>query len=198
MARRKKRDRYLKELRKELEILRCPDVHGVLDYVKELIDESIEDGLTEAEAIENLPTPRSAAREYSNLFKGVDSSEREKRYQRRRSGRNPIALILFFPFWVVLIALHFTLLVTLWVLAIAFATLPFALCASGIACFVATPLSFAVGPGHGMLAIGAGVLLIGLGLLFILLPMAFGKLAVKFSKTVPSLYRWIFTGKGRS
>ena len=83
------RRKYLSDLKLELRHLGSSDFNSVIDYVNELIDDTIDDGYSEAEAIGLLPDPESAAREFSeNGFQtgATRNDSRDNRY--RSTGRS--------------------------------------------------------------------------------------------------------------
>ena len=193
-----KRSEYLQLLRKELKAIGCRDIRGVLDYVNEMIDDSMEAGLSEEEAIWNLPYPRRAAKEFSGIYTEMPADEKT-RIKRTSSGpRNPILLLLTFPLWFTLITLWFVGAVLVFTFVMLTIILPVAFFAAGISSFVTSVLAFiSYGPAAGFIALGVGVACIGLGILFACLVSLAFKGFGKYCKSGGKLFKWIFVKKGK-
>lgn len=194
------RKKYLKDLRVELKNLGSQDIDGIITYVNEIIDDQIETGLSEEEAVWNLPHPDKAAREFNDSFSNNETKTSKKEdkteSKKKRHGRHPALIILTFPLWFTLIMLYVSIIITFWSLVVTVIVLPIAFVAGSVFTGVFTPASFMAGPQFGLFSIGAIFALIALAIFSILLIKVMIKGSVGVSKSLPVLIRWVFTTEG--
>ena len=141
-----KKEQFLKELRIRISDLPYPDLRRSLDYYSEMIDDRIEDGLSEEDAVKKIGTPAMAA---VQILQDLPVTTLAKaRIGGSRSGLATALIIIGSPIWIALLAVALSLVVT------AFAVL-FSLIATLLSLVIvlwAVELSFAVG------ALGATVI----------------------------------------
>ena len=162
------KQRYLRELRRELRGVPAREREKLVDYYSEIIDDAYERGKTTREVFEGLDSPRGAAQNYlreSHVAAAFDAtlpkSEGVKKGEGEPSGGRILARILVF-------FLAFPL-------SIAGVGVLLALIAAGLAVMVAglggVGVSFGLMGGHVALAfaqIGMGIGAVGVGLLLLI------------------------------
>ena len=165
---------FLLALEARLEGLPEADRQASLDFYSEMLDDLVEGGMTEAEAVASLGSPEAIAEEIlmdTPLPKLIKAKMKPKRRMRAWE----IVLIavgspVWFPILIALFAVALSLYITLWavVLSLYAANVAMAACApTGIAAAV---VLFASGkPAAALLFLGAGLALAGLSILWFLL-----------------------------
>ncbi|MEG2116522.1 MAG: DUF1700 domain-containing protein [Clostridia bacterium] len=186
---------FLSELAKSLKRFPQNEVDKSIDFYSELIDDKIEDGISEEEAVESLGSPTSVA------GKIIDESPFRALYTSAKlenDGGNSSATTTKsrqFPTWaivllsvtaIVWVPLAFALTVTVWAVVFALIATVLAMVVSGVVFLVASPIAFAqLGSVGGFMVIGLSMIAIGLGIFAI-----FG--AIYLFKGVVSLSKKIF------
>ena len=170
-----KKNEFLSEVEKRLTGLSAEDITRSVDYYAEMIDDRVEDGIPEEDAVLEMGSPEEAASAILlDMPLGKVVKARIKR-QRRLKGWETAMLIIGSPLWLSLgiaaVAVVFALLVSLWAIVFALYAVMLALAVSGIACAVlgamaVFPGNYAAGAGE----IGIGLVCLGLGaMLFVAL-----------------------------
>lgn len=168
------KERFLIELASALAGLPEDDVEKSLEYYSEMIDDRIEDGLSEQEAVADLGTIeeiRAQIIKDTPLPKLIKERVKSKR---SLNGLEITLLIVGFPIWFPLLiaaaAVILSVYVTLWSVIIAFFAVDIAFFAAALAGVLASLPVFITGnAAAGLLLIGAGLLCAGLGLLWFFL-----------------------------
>lgn len=192
---------FLSSLRENLHGLSEEDIKKSLDYYSEMIDDRIEDGMTEEEAVVDVGTPDECANAIlmdmplSKVVKAKIKKERSVKWWE-------ILLIvlgapLWFPLLMAVLSVVFAVVVTLFSVVVVFAACVIVLVVCGLF-FVAVGIweLFRAMLASGLFGIGIGLAAIGCGILATLLVI----LAVKFSiwllKAFARLIKSLFISKG--
>ncbi len=151
---------FFMELYGRLEGLSEEDRKRSADYYAEMIDDRMEEGLSEEEAVAAVGSPEEIAR---GILSEVPPSAREERKPRKRwSPMAVVLLILGAPLWIPLLAaaacILLAVLIVIVAAAVSFFAADLALAAGGAAGLLGGVLM--LGTGHGV----SGVFLIGGGL----------------------------------
>ena len=149
------------------------DRQASLDFYSEMLDDLVEGGMTEAEAVASLGSPDAIAEEIL-LEMPLPKLVKAKMKKRRLSGLEITLLAVGFPIWlpisIALLAVVFAIYISLWAVVVSLyaANVAMAACApTGIAAAV---VLFASGkPTAALLFLGAGLALAGLSILWFLL-----------------------------
>ena len=149
------------------------DRQASLDFYSEMLDDLVEGGMTEAEAVASLGSPDAIAEEIL-LEMPLPKLVKAKMKKRRLSGLEITLLAVGFPIWlpisIALLAVVFAIYISLWAVVVSLyaANVAMAACApTGIAAAV---VLFASGkPTAALLFLGAGLVLAGLTVLWLLL-----------------------------
>ena len=156
-------------LRRRLAGLPPEDVEATLEYYNEMIDDRVEEGLSEAEAVAALGS-------MDEIVDAVLADTplpvlvRQRIKPKRTLGVWAIILlVLGFPLWFPILATVAALLITafalLWALVLTFWAVDLALAVSGIAGIVAAVAALFQGGGRTMMALGGGLVCCGLAIL---------------------------------
>lgn len=165
---------YLDTLRKNLDGLPEKDIEHAVAYYAEMIDDRIEDGMSESEAVADIVSPEEAAAETLRaipLHKLVAARVKPKRALRVWE---IVFLVLGSPIWLSLlisvVAVVFSIYAVLWSLVAVLYALELSFAAAGVAC-VALCFCYFASPYHDGIAEGIAVLGMGLASLGLVLPM---------------------------
>lgn len=164
---------FLLALEARLEGLPEADRQASLDFYSEMLDDLVEGGMTETEAVASLGSPEAIAEEIL-LEMPLPKLVKAKMKKRRLSGLEITLLAVGFPIWlpigIALLAVVFAIYISLWAVVVSLyaANVAMAACApTGIAAAV---VLFASGkPTSALLFLGAGLALAGLSILWFLL-----------------------------
>ncbi|MBQ4140209.1 MAG: DUF1700 domain-containing protein [Clostridia bacterium] len=189
---------FLAELRAAISGLPEADIEKSLDFYSEMIDDRVEDGIPEEEAVSALGSVEDIK---TQILKDIPITKiiKEKVKPRRSFRGWEIALIILgFPLWFPLLiaagAVIFSVYVTLWSVIVALFAADVAFFAAAVAGLLGSLPIFILGnAAAGMLLIGAGLLCAGLGILWFFLCVAVTKAIVWLTKV---FIKSIFIGKG--
>ena len=165
---------FLLALEARLEGLPEADRQASLDFYSEMLDDLVEGGMTEAEAVASLGSPEAIAEEIlmdTPLPKLIKAKMKPKRRMRAWE----IVLIavgspVWFPILIALFAVALSLYITLWAVVLSLYAADLAFAVSAPAGILAAVVLFASGkPAAALLFLGAGLALAGLSILWFLL-----------------------------
>lgn len=198
-----KKKEFLTELRYRLRGLPKDEIDQRVEFYSEMIDDSIEDGLTEEKAVENIGSidevVRTVASETSLLK--IMKHQRESRPRRRIRPWEIVLLILGFPLWfpllIIFLVLCLVLCLLLWILPIVAYTV-FAAVIVGSVGSVAIGVSNAVtgNAGFGGLYAGMGIAGLGVAILIFFIGIIVTKLTFKLNKLIFTGIKLSFIGRG--
>ncbi len=159
-----------------------------LEYYSELLDDMMEEGMTEAEATAKLGSPNQIAQ---NILQEMPLSKLVSTRMKPRSGWTPLAIVLAVvgsPVWVPLllaaVAVVLALFVSIWALGFAAVAVVIALAVA----VVAAPI-FAIRA--AVLTLPLGLMLLGAGLVLLGLCVLGGLMAVELCKLLWQLTVWL-------
>ncbi len=187
---------FLNELEKYLITLPKNDVSSHILFYGEMIDDIVEDGKTEEEAVMQIGTPKEVANQIikeTPLYKFA--KEKVNKVAKINRSAHEIALIIVgSPIWISLLVAGFavalSLYVSLWAVAISLFASALAFVVSGIGCVVLCVHTFIIGNAWaGVVFIGFTLVLLGLSILVFYLAKLLAKFAIYIIKR-------IFMGKG--
>ncbi len=163
------KNEFLTELRSRLEGLFEADRNQSLDYYSEMIDDRMEDGLSEEEAVAAVGTPSELAEQILGEMPFAKLVKARVRNRRKMSGGEIALLIIGFPLWfplllaglIILFALYFSFWVSIASLWITEASLGLA----AVAGVVSSPLWLVQGLGWPcMFMLSSGLFAAGLSI----------------------------------
>ena len=164
---------FLLALEKRLEGLPEADRQASLDFYAEMLDDLVEGGMTEAEAVATLGSVDTIAEEIL-MDTPLPKLVKAKMKKRRLSGLEITLLAVGFPIWlpilVSLLSVIFAIYVSLWAAVISLYAANVAMAACAPTGILAAVVLFASGkPTAALLFLGAGLALAGLSILWFLL-----------------------------
>ena len=164
---------FLLALEKRLEGLPEADRQASLDFYAEMLDDLVEGGMTEAEAVATLGSVDTIAEEIL-MDTPLPKLVKAKMKKRRLSGLEITLLAVGFPIWlpilVSLLSVIFAIYVSLWAVVISLYAANVAMAACAPTGILAAVVLFASGkPTAALLFMGAGLALAGLSILWFLL-----------------------------
>lgn len=184
---------FLNSIQSRLNGLPEDEIQKSIDYYSEMIDDRIEDGMSEEEAVSEIGSVDEAIK---GILDNIPLSKMIKAKAKKERTLKTWQIVLISvtsPVWAPLLLTFFILIAVFylvaWVCVIAFFAVDLALFLSGIASFIvgiATLFRFAVaGP---LMAIGAGLILIG-GAVMLFIPLM--KLSKQTAKLAKKIVLWI-------
>ena len=200
-----KRIEFLNQLKARLWALPEADVQCSLDYYGEMIDDRMEDGLSEEEAVAAIGDLDEIVKQILTESPRMPVTvKKEENYQKQKRGLETwmiVLLVLGSPLWIPLVAsvigTVFSIYVSLWAVVIALYAVAFALAVAALGCIVGS--FFMVGRiAEVMVAWGAALLCAGLAILLFMLGNLAGKGMVKLTKLCWKGIQNLFRGKERT
>lgn len=173
---------FLAALRYALQGLPREDIEKTADYYSEMIDDRVEDGLSEEEAVAAVGSVDDIVRQTASEIPLPTLMQRKLRPKRSLAGWEIALLILGAPVWLPLLiaagAVVLSVLIVLWAVVISLYAVALSLAVAGIGAVVAVflPAGSGVSP---LLGIGAGLLLAGLGILLFVAMISASKALVR-------------------
>ena len=160
---------FLTTLENHLQALPRSEIDKTLAYYSEIIDDRMEEGMSEAEVVGNLGTPEAVARQ---IIQDMPiASLIKERTQKKRSIAQNIVLICTFPLWMplllALLSVIFALYMAFWAVVVALFAVVFSMVVAGLAVCVAAAFAFPVNVGMALACLGAGLILLGIGMLLL-------------------------------
>ena len=179
---------FLQLLERALAQLPEEERRANLEYYSELLDDMLEEGMTEAEATAKLGSPSQIAQ---NILQEVPLGKLVSTRMKPKSGWTPLAIVLAVvgsPVWVPLllagVAVVLALFVSIWALGFAAVAVVIALAVA----VVAAPI-FAVRA--AVMTLPLGLMLLGAGLVLLGLCVLGGLMAVELCKLLWQLTVWL-------
>ena len=192
---------FLLALDKRLGVLSDEDRRASLDYYAEMLDDLIESGMTEQEAVASLGSVDAIAEEILMDVPLPKLVKAKMKGKRRMTGTELTLLIVGFPIWFPLLisvfAVIFSVYVSLWAVVISLYAADLSLAVSAPAALVGAILLFAAGqPASALLFLGAMLALAGLAILLFLGCNAAAKGVVRLGKLTLRGIKACFIRKG--
>ena len=194
-----KKEEFLIELEKRLQGLPKKDIEERLEFYSEMIDDRVEEGLTEDEAIKDIGGTDEAIRQITDDTPITTLVKEKFKPKKSVSGLTILLLILGFPLWLplflVLIVLTLVMFLLLWVLVIVSYSAEVALI-GGTAIY---SIQFADKVTKGSFNFGyLGIVTLGVGLSLLFIPVCYyaTKATAKITKNFfRSIKRRLIGGK---
>ena len=194
---------FLNALKEGLKGLPEKDIEERLTFYGEMIDDRIEEGLSEEAAVKEIGTVDEVVQQIvaeTPLTKIVKEKIKPKR---RMRAWEIILLILGFPLWFPLLAaagaIILALYVTLWSLVIALWAVEIAFIVAAVALFVGAIVFFISGHGlAGLFVLGAALIFAALAIFLFFACVAASKGTVLLAKKIVIGIKNLFVGKERT
>ena len=163
---------FLLTLDKRLTVFSDADRRAFLDYYSEMLDDLMENGMTEADAVASLGSVDSIAEEILMDMPLAKLVKAKMKKRRRLTGVEITLLIVGFPIWLPLLisafAIAFSVYVCLWAVVISLYAADLSLAVGSLAGLVGAIMMFVGGqPTSALLFLGAMLVLAGLSILML-------------------------------
>ena len=194
------KEEYLAALKKRLSGLSEEDINERISFYEEIIDDRIEDGVSEEEAVASIGTVDSVVDQILSEIP-VRKFVKNKVTEKRKSGAGTVVLwILLFPIWfpllITVFAILFSLYIVIWVLVLCLYIVDLSFALSAVVCFIAIFVYLYCGnPPGALFALGAGIFMTGLAILLFPACNAFAKGVCVLTKKVLLSIKNRFVGK---
>ena len=193
-----KKTDFLAQLGNQLSGLSSTDLEKSLAYYNEMIDDRIEDGASEEEAVAAVGTPQQAATQILSEMPLTKFLKVKMKKAERLPTWATVLLIIGSPIWLSLIIAAFAVVISLAAAAFAVVVSVYAVLWSALITLWALGLAFVISPlfgiflliisiangnaGGGIALLGAGFTLGGLSVYLLRFCLYFTKITAKFSK----------------
>ena len=185
------KNEFTRELKGRINHLPKAERRKILQYYYEMISERMEDGMTEAEAIDALGDLDELLSEYTPMEKAPRRGPKLRAW-------HIIMLICGAPLWIPFVAVMLCIMlafyIIIWALVVLFYAVFVCLAACGFALtFASFAGLFTGGVPYFFMLFGAGVFVSGLAILWLLACNAFAKAMAKVTgKTSKGIFRFFF------
>ena len=199
---------FIKKLKEMLSNLPEKEINERIDFYLEMIDDRIEDGLTEEQAIKDIGTVEDVAKQIIDeipLFKIIKHKLKSKNKtkntapKRKRTWWEITLLAIGSPIWFSLLisffAVIFSLYVSLWVVVISLYAVDLSLFLSGLSVIAGLVLIFTDGLSVGLLIIAGGIMCVGISILFFYVCKYTAKFTIFITKKLARLIKNSFVRK---
>ena len=180
---------YLDRIRLLLQSLPEEDRERSLAFYAESIDDRVEDGMSEEEAVASMENPEEAAKAILMDMPLPTLVKARVKTRRKRDVLEILLLVLGAPLWLplllTLLLLGLTVILVVWVLVLSLGAVALSLALAGLACLVGTVTVLASsGLPTLLLGPGAALVLAGLAILMGFVTVGAARLAVALDKAM--------------
>ena len=111
---------YLESIRSRISAMPADDVNRFMDYYSEMIDDRVEDGLSEEEAVADMGSPDAAVEQILEDMPLTKLVKEKIKPKHELKAWEVVLIVLGSPVWIPLLITAAVLLLTLWIVAFAF------------------------------------------------------------------------------
>ena len=192
---------FLALLKKKLSGLPSEDMEERLAFYAESIDDRVEEGLTEAEAVAEIGSVEDVSAQIMSEIPITKLLKERVKPKRRLSALEITLLVLGSPIWlsllIAVLAVILSLYVVIWAVIISLWAAAVSLIACAVVCPIAGILLLFKGEGsQGLIMISAGLVCTGLAILALPICRALSKGAWLLAKKLTLGLKKLFIGKG--
>ena len=189
---------FLSELRSKLQGLPPEDIDERVSFYEEMINDRIDDGKTEEEAIADIGTVDDVVKEIAKDTPLVKLVKEKMKPKRRIKAWEIVLIVLGFPLWFPLLITALVLImvfwILVWVMVIVTYAVEIALSAASVAGVVAFFAYFLNGE-MNYTAIGASIMCAGAAILFVFACIGATKGSIALTKGIITGIKMLFIGK---
>lgn len=166
------KEEYLDAIRGRISAMPADDINRFMDYYSEMIDDRMEDGLSEDEAVADMGSPDAAVEQILEEMPLTKLVKEKIKPKHELKAWEVVLIVLGSPVWIPLLITAAVLLLTLWIVAfallISFYAVVLSFVVAGICGLICTiPLFIANNPYTAVLMLGAALIGIGIAILFV-------------------------------
>lgn len=189
---------FLSELRSKLQGLPPEDIDERVSFYEEMINDRMDEGKTEEEAVAEIGSVEDVVREIAKDTPLVKLVKEKMKPRRRIRAWEIVLIVLGFPLWFPLLITALVLImvfwILVWVLVIVTYTVEIALSAASVAGVVAFMAYFLNGE-MNYTAIGASIMCAGAAILFVFACIGATKGSIALTKGIITGIKMLFIGK---
>lgn len=194
------KNEFLEELKRLLSSLPAGEIEKQVSYYSELLDDMVEDGMSEAQAVEKLGPPREIADSILSETAVPPAGEPRTR-PRGLSVISIVLLVLGFPLWFPLLVAFFAVLLAVYIVIWAVVLVLFAAALSVAVCTLAFFVLFFLRLGTGLpgalMLLGTAIVCAGLTIPVYFVALYAAKLIIRVSVAIARWVRSLFVRKER-
>ena len=183
-----RKDEFLKELEKRLMGLPKDEIESRVSFYSEMIDDRVEEGKTEEEAIEDLGGTDEVVKKIVGETKIVSLVKNKIKPKRRISGFEIALIIVGFPLWlpilIVFSVLLFVAYLMLWILVIVTYSVEAAIVAASASGYIRFVMEFLDTHSINEGALAVGLLGTGVALIFLFVCGGATKVSFRITKNI--------------
>ena len=181
------KEEFINELRNKLVGLPKEELENRLNYYEEMIEDRMDEGKTEEEAVAEIGNVDDIAKQITDETPLITLVKEQTKPKRRLKVWEIVLLFLGFPLWFPLVLtgllLCFVAYLLIWVFVIVSYSIEFSFAVASIASLV----GFLIYLGNGevnLIALGLTIMCLGVAILFVFVCIAITKMTIKLSKAV--------------
>ena len=180
------KEKFLDALRRRLSGLPQEDIDERIAFYEEMIDDRMDEGLSEEEAVSGIGSVEEIARQIMSEIPLQKLVKEKISPKRSLKAWEIILLVLGSPVWIPLIiaaiAVLLALYVVMWAVVICFYAVDVSFVAGTLACIVGILVYLGEGnPGGALLSLGAGIVCAGLAILMFFVCIGITKAVIKLT-----------------
>ena len=191
---------FIEQLRSALNGLSEEDLKKSVDYYEEMIDDRIEDGIPEEDAVAGIGSVESVKEQIMADIPLAKLVVEKVRPKRSLKAWEIVLLVLGAPVWIPLIiaaiAVVFALFVVIWAVVVSVYAVALSLAVAALGCLAGAVFYLVLGnPAGALFAFGAGTVCAGLAILLFLASVQISKAAAKLTGRMLLGIKNSFVGK---
>lgn len=194
---------FLSELKNAISGIPEDEMEERLSFYSEMIDDSVEEGKTEEEAVAEIGDVKEVANQIISDVPLAKLVKEKVKPNRTLKTWEIILIVLGSPLWVSLLIAAFAVMISvyavIWTLLISLWIIELSLSVSSISCFIGFVVMLLQGRGAiALLLLGAGIFLVGASILLYFGCLAASKGTVILTKKIALGIKSIFVGKDKT
>ncbi len=194
------KDGFINELEQKLSGLPAEDIDERLSFYKEMIDDRVEDGMSEEEAVAEIGSVDSVVEQIMSEIPLTKLVKQKVKPKRKLKTWEIVLLAAGSPVWVPLLIAALAVMLALYIVVWALVICVYAAALSCAVCAVASvPMAFIYGKDANvagvLFSIGTGLLLAGLAILLFFASAAFTKAVIRLTGKTILKIKTSFVGK---
>ncbi len=166
--------KFLSALKDKLSALPHEDVNRSLDFYREMLDDRMEDGLSESAAVAAIGTPEDIAAQIINDYSAAQGKALKVKFKRKLKAYEIVLIAIGSPLWIALLAAAFACVIAVYAavaaVLISLFVISIALFLGAFICLIGSALYITSGKApEGILVIGIALFMAGISILVFLL-----------------------------
>ena len=196
------KNEFISSLATRLSFLPQNEINKSLEFYSEMIDDRIEDGMSEEEAVAALGSIDELAENAmldTSLPVLVKAKMKSNSKKRTLRGWQIVLIVIGFPFWlpilIAIVAMLFAVYATVWSVIISMFAVVIGLIAGGLLGIGSSIVSMPLGFLHGLFSLGAFIACVGIGMLLFFPVKSLSKILIKLTVSFGRAIKRLFINK---